>query len=120
MQHMRWIAPTVLLLCSTNAIAESEKPLVPKTGACPGGWHASGAYCQPNSNDARAIEPKVGACPSGWYASGSYCVANSEKSKPIVPKQGTCPTGWHAAGAWCQRTKAVSDSPKRDDDNMTR
>ena len=101
--HARWLLALALLFVAASAIAELLTQPVPKAGACPSGWHASGNYCVPNSKDTLPIVPKVGVCPSGWHAAGNYCVANSESSKPIVPKQGACPHGWHASGAWCQK-----------------
>ena len=92
-----------LVLCAAPAIAELLTQPVPKVGACPSGWHASGGYCAPNSKDALPIVPKIGVCPSGWHPAGDYCVANSWKSKLIVPKQGACPNGWHASGSWCKK-----------------
>lgn len=59
-------------LLAIGSVSTATQPL-PKTGPCPAGYAASGAYCKPGKLARFAVE-KHGGCPSGWQASGNYCL----------------------------------------------
>lgn len=65
----------VLLMClSANLCA--QEPIV-KSGGCPLGYYADGAYCIParkHNIGARITVEKVKKCPPGYYEDRSYCV----------------------------------------------
>jgi hypothetical protein len=75
---------------------------IPKVGACPSGYHASGGACVPNygSRTAPPALPKLGTCPSGYGTSGDYCLGYRD-AKHAIAKIGSCPNGYHASGAYC-------------------
>lgn len=84
-------------------VAHAANPVYrPEWATCPGGWHASGAFCVDNGGDSvEALEnPTRRTCPGGWHASGSYCVPNSANAPRAVknPNGKTCPAGWRASG----------------------
>jgi hypothetical protein len=70
------LAVTALASIVPAALAQQPVRPLPKVGACPVGYYASGSYCVPskNGNTRGAIEKVGGSCPMGFYASGNYCV----------------------------------------------
>lgn len=93
-----------LLLIPTIAFANHHDP-IPKTGGCPTGYYASGAYCKPTSETSSPAIPRVGSCPSGYYSSGNYCM-QSGPGPAAIPRVGSnCPAGYYATGAYCKSSR---------------
>lgn len=96
-------AIAILLGFYMPAHLASPAPL-PHHNACPSGYHVSGRYCVPNTDDSRVAIEKTGACPSGYFISGDYCLAG-QNAKPVMHKHGACPAGWFASGNYCLKAK---------------
>jgi len=63
----------ILLIYPFCVFSSPEVQPIPRNGACPAGYHISGAYCVPG-NHARYAIIRNGSCPTGYYSSGNYCV----------------------------------------------
>lgn len=87
-------------LFGSCAVAVEAYP-IPRSGFCPGGYHASGNYCVPNNARTGAAIVRDGFCPQGYHSSGNYCVANGNSSSKAILRDGFCPQGYHASGNYC-------------------
>lgn len=79
------VAPLVLLVLPTPAMAESAYPTptrdgrerIQRTGACPTGFVGKGAFCEAMHRSTPHAFPVVPGhqCPSGTFRSGDACKA---------------------------------------------
>lgn len=92
-----------LPFAASLALGAPEAQPLPKSGACPSGYHSSGSYCKPGRG-ARYALTKSGACPSGYTTSGTYCLAGA-RTRTAVSKVGACPSGYSTSGNYCVSSK---------------
>lgn len=70
----------------------AQQPVVPlpRRGACPLGYVASGS-----------------TCPLGFSSSGAYCVSNPGNQRQAIPREGSiCPLGYVRSGGYCLESGA--------------
>ena len=70
------LALTLPLPLPLPHLATGADPVLPKDGACPGGYHTEGRYCVGNRDNPPVALVKDGACPGGYHTEGRYCVGN--------------------------------------------
>ena len=102
----KMLTALVLLVPSAVMAQQPVQPL-PKVGACPLGYYASGSYCVPSksSNTRRALQKAGGSCPLGFYSSGDYCVSSPSNQREAIQKTGSsCPIGWFSSGSYCVKS----------------
>ena len=99
------LLPLAALLQGIGSWAQQPVVPLPRRGACPLGYVASGSYCTPSSGGQSrgALERSGGStCPLGFSPSGAYCVSNPGNQRQAIPREGSiCPLGYVRSGGYC-------------------
>ena len=93
-----------MLIAGLVLASSAGAQVLPRHGACPEAYAASGSFCAPlHPGSPPAIERGSGSCPEGFHSSGNgYCVGyGGAKSAVTRPAGAACPASMHASGGAC-------------------